>query len=678
VKRAAIFLLLFLGCAREQPKYNVLLITLDTFRADRVGPLTPNLQRLAKGGVLFTNATSAVPLTLPSHATILSGLLPLHHGVRNNGAGSFPNDKPTLATLLASNGYETGAFLGAFVLDHRFGLNRGFARYDDEIPRDPTLGDHLEAERRGDLVVDRAVAWLGENANRPFFAWVHLYDAHAPYLAPEPFRSRYASAPYDAEIAFVDQQVGRLLERVDDHTIVIIAGDHGEALGEHGELTHGLLLYEPTLRVPLIVSAPNMLDPQVVKTPVSLADIAPTITGLLKIPLNADGRDLSSSLRARREPAGADVYAETEYPSIFGWNGLASLRRGDHKFISAPAAELYDVARDPHETRNLYADERRVMRALSGSLASLRATTAKAAPSKGPDAETMAKLASLGYVGGIPAKRSGAALPDPKVMVPLFRKFEEATWASTAKRYDEAAAMLEDLVRRDPENPVFRTSLAKAERQRGRPERAIELFREAIAFAPKDPQAWYNLAAAFQEAGDLTHAAEAVREALRRDGSSADAHNVLGIIHSAEGRPALAMDEFEKAASLDPRNARIYNNIGNAARALGRHDAAEAAFRRAIELAPNYPDPFNGLGALDIDRNRYKEAVASFDKALQLAPRYLEARLNRAVALQLGGDVRGAIAEYRTFIAQSEGASELRQQRVAAQAMVRQLQASPR
>jgi arylsulfatase A-like enzyme/tetratricopeptide (TPR) repeat protein len=649
-------------CAKpEQPKYNILLITLDTFRADRLGALTPNLTRLANEGVRFDNAQSAVPLTLPSHSTILSGMLPLHHGVRNNGAGSFPTDRPTLATLLSSNGYRTAAFIGAFVLDHRFGLNRGFDVYDDEIPRDPTLGDHLEAERRGDVVVDRALAWLGQSDARPSFTWVHLYDAHAPYVPS-----------YDGEIAFVDAQVQRLLETMDrEHTIIIIAGDHGEALGEHGELTHGLLLYEPSLRVPMILSAPG-IDPQVVKTPVSLTDIAPTLAGLMKFELKTDGRDLSPSLRKKKEPPAADLYAETEYPTVFGWSGLSALRRGHHKYISSPAPELYDLAGDPRESKNIYSEDRRTMRALSTALASLTTTASKPAPSTTPDAETMAKLASLGYVGGTPANRSGPK-PDPKIMVPLFRKFEEATWATTAKNYDKAGPILEDIVKRDPENPVFRMSLAKVERLRGRSQRAIELFRDAIAFAPNDAQAWYNLAAAFQEAGDLPHAGEAVREALRRDAKNADAHNVLGIIDSAEGKPMLAIEEFQKAVAIDPRNARVHNNIGNAARAMGRNDEAEAEFRRAIALAPNYPDPFNGLGALNIDRNRFADAVTDFDRALQLAPDYHEARLNRAVALQLGGNLDAAATEYRNFIARSANDPAFAKQRQAAQGMLAQL-----
>jgi arylsulfatase A-like enzyme/Tfp pilus assembly protein PilF len=662
------------GCTRERPRDNVLLITLDTLRADHVGAYgsrnakTPAIDSLAARGVRFEHAMSAVPLTLPSHATILSGLLPPHHGLRNNGAGVFPADRQTLATLFSANGYRTAAFIAAFVLDRRFGLQRGFDVYDDEIPRDPALGDRLEAERRGDEVARRAIEWLGRNDERPFFAWVHLYDAHFPY-----------AGGYDAEVAFVDAQVKALLDEVDrlgqrDRTIVIVAGDHGEALGEHGELTHGLLLYEPSLRVPFIVAAPGLLDPRVVTTPVGLADLAPTLAGLTGLALRGDGRDLADALRRGEEPPQADLYAETEYPALYGWSPLAAMRRGKHKYIASPDPELFDLAADPHETRNILRDERRVMRALDAQVKALRATAAPV-PAGAPDAETMARLASLGYVGGAVPARTGADRPDPKRMVSLFRRFEEATWATTDRRLDEAAATLEDLVRSDPANPVFRASLARVERQRGGMKRAVELYREAVAYAPGDARAWYDLASAFGDAGDMKHAAEAAREALKRDAKSADAHNVLGIVDLSEGNPGGAMEEFRRAIAIDPRNPRAYNNIGNVARALRRSAEAEEAYRKALELAPAYADPLNGLGALEIDRDRHREALAYFDRALQLDPRHLEARLNRAVALQLSGDLRGAAEEYRTFLEQSSDVPAFAAQREGARAMLRRLQA---
>src|SRR5947207_503327 len=286
---AQTLLSVLVACNREPPpKPNVLLITLDTFRADRIGPSAPNLSKLAQNGIWYRQADAAAPLTLPSHATILSGLLPPHHGLRNNGIGTFP-ERDTLATVFARAGYRTGAFVSAFILDRRFGLSRGFETYDDAIARDPNDAKvSFEAERRGGETVDRALEWLARPDARPWFAWVHLYDAHAPYAPPAPFPQTY-----DGEIAYVDAQVGRLLGAIDrNKTLVIVVGDHGEALGEHGELTHGLLLYEPTLHVPLIVAAPS-LPPRVVREPFSTVDVAPTIARLagLKFSAAADGSD---------------------------------------------------------------------------------------------------------------------------------------------------------------------------------------------------------------------------------------------------------------------------------------------------------------------------------------------------------------------------------------------------
>ena len=293
-----VILALFIVTCRETPHrpFNVLLITVDTFRADRLGGNTPALAGLAREGIRFDSADSPVPLTLPAHASLMSGLLPLHHGMRNNGVSAFPAARQTLATAFGSS-YRSGAFVGSFILDHRFGLDRGFERYDDEIVRNVTdSSGTFDAERRGGEVVDRALAWLRQNDARPFFAWVHLYDAHAPYAPPAPYPQTY-----DGEVAYVDAQVARLLAAVDrGNTIVVVVGDHGEALGEHGELTHGLLLYEPTLHVPMIIAAPS-LSPRVIRTPVSTVDLAPTIASLAGIAFPAvDGRDLA--LRNGREP----------------------------------------------------------------------------------------------------------------------------------------------------------------------------------------------------------------------------------------------------------------------------------------------------------------------------------------------------------------------------------------
>ncbi|HEX5758149.1 MAG TPA: sulfatase-like hydrolase/transferase, partial [Thermoanaerobaculia bacterium] len=510
------------GCAREGAAgagASVLLVTLDTVRADRLGcyggsAATPALDRLAREGVRFAAASTPAPLTLPAHASLLSGLLPPAHGLRNNGAGAFPAGRPTLATALAARGYRTAAFVGAFVLDRRFGLGRGFELYDDEVDRGPASAPSLEAERRGDVVVDRALAWLAaEGDDRPFLLWVHLYDAHAPYAPPPPFRDRHAGDPYAGEVAFADAQVGRLLAALDrlglaGDTVVAVAADHGEALGEHGELTHGFFLYEPTLRVPLLLRAPgNFRGGTVVETPVGLADLAPTLSGLVggglavEAPAGLAGRDLSAALLAGEEPEAADLYAETHYPEVFGWSRLAALRRRETKYIAAPRPELYDLRRDPKEKTNL--SGKQGGRGFAERIAEIeRQAIEPAVPER--DAESDARLASLGYAVA-PRRtenRAGARGADPKDRIALFRQYERAHNDLRAGRLSEATASLTQLFSADPANPIFTGELARAHREAGDLRKAIPLYRRAVEAAPEDPNGWYNLAVTLQEAGE--------------------------------------------------------------------------------------------------------------------------------------------------------------------------------
>jgi choline-sulfatase len=774
------------GGERSAGGANLLLVTLDTVRADHVGCYgyalaeTPALDRLAREGVRFAHAAAAAPLTLTSHTSILTGLLPLHHGVRNNGAAGLAAGTPTLATRLAAAGYRTGAFVAAFVLDHRFGLAPGFEVYDDEVNRDPNAGWVLEAERSGDQVVDRALAWLGRDDGRPFFLWVHLYDAHAPYRPPSPQRERHPGRPYDGAIAFDDAQVGRLLSEIDrrgwrERTVVAVTADHGESLGEHGEATHGLLLYEPDLAVPLVLRAPG-LAPRVVRTPVGLVDLAPTLAGLLRPAGSAatggsrgrpagsaatggsrgrlagsaapwaqrgpgDGRDLSAALRDRREPPPADLYAETRYPEVFGWTPLAALRRRDLKYIAAGGAaawrELYDLAADPLEAVDLAAAATQpsrpraapaasaafdrggrdaLLRGFAAQLAAIEAGTVGRRPVPGaappgssspgspapgqpagppPDAETRARLASLGYVapgassssgnGGDPrqapgpAARSSAAAarrpgPEPRRQVELFQRFERAHQERLAGNAGAAQADLEAVVAADPPNPVFRAELAKTLRERGRLDRAIPLYRRAAADAPDDPEAWYNLAAALEEGGQPREARAAIERALRLDPGRPEAHNALGIVLLAERRPEDARREFAAAVAADPRNAHAWNNLGNVERAMGRAAEAEQAYRRALALAPDYPEALNGLGTLEVERDRPAAALPLFEHALARAPGYQEVRLNRAIALQMAGDAAAAAAAYRDFLRATDPQPRLfAEQRQAARHFIDQL-----
>jgi arylsulfatase A-like enzyme/Flp pilus assembly protein TadD len=694
------------GCSRESAprRPNLVLVTLDTVRADHLGcygdreAATPWLDRLAGEGIRFANASSAVPLTLPSHTTVLTGLLPPHHGLRNNGVGALRPGTATLATLLASAGYRTGAFIGAFVLDHRFGLKAGFEVYDDEIERDPKAGVVLEAERPGREVVDRALAWLARDDARPFFLWVHLYDAHAPYTPPPAWSARHPGRPYDGEVSAVDEQVGRILEALrrrglDGRTAVAVAADHGESLGEHGELTHGLLLYEPTLHVPLLLRAPWGLKARVVEAPVSLVDLAPTLAGLLGHPFPAadslDGRDLSRNLLAGGEPAGGEVYAETRYPAVFGWTPPVALRRRDLKYISGSRPELYDLRRDPREQANLLGRPRAPeARGFAARLAAIEASAVTTARPLAADAETRARLASLGYVtgsaeragstgggaGGPPGEAARMSSIDPKTMVDLFQRFERANARLTSGDSQAAVSELEALVAADPDNPVFRGKLGAAWRERGETAKALPLYRQATAAAPRDPEAWYNLASALQEAGRSDEARQAIERALQLDAGRPEAHNTLGIVELGQGNLEQARREFAAATAIDPRDAAAFNNLGNVLRAEHKLDEAASAYQRSAALAPRYAEPLNGLGTLAVERDRPREALPFFERALALAPGYHEVRLNRAIAQDLAGDAGGASSSYQDFLAATAGDPKFSEQRRAAQQLLARLE----
>ena len=403
-----------------RPARNVVIITLDTTRADRLTPYglmdasMPALERLAREGVVFDQATSVAPLTLPAHCSLFTGLLPPSHGVRDNADPPLAPAHTTLAEVLADHGFRTAAFVGSDVLRPDRGLFQGFEFYRSAVPIVGTPAH--PRQRRGDLVMKDAIAWLDTVRRSRFFLWVHLYDPHRPYDPPEPFRSRYLD-PYVGEIAFADAQIGRLLEALDarrlrDTTMVIVSGDHGESLGEHGEQDHGIFVYESVLRVPLIIRAPH-LPARRVGTVVRITDVFASVLDLLHLPPPPnDGRSLRGAIRGQRRKADLESYAESMYPQRFGWSPLRALRDGRFKLIDAPRRELYDLERDPFEMRNLYEERRALGVAMTRRLAVLAGAAPGARASVPVDEQQ--RLAALGYVGTGPSTPAIEGFPDPK------------------------------------------------------------------------------------------------------------------------------------------------------------------------------------------------------------------------------------------------------------------------
>ena len=553
--------------------FNVLLVTLDTTRADHLGcygfapAQTPVLDELAAQGVRYAWAFTAAPVTLPAHATILTGLLPGRHGVRNNAEYRLGSSVPTLATRLDAAGYDTAAFVSSFVLDARFGLGRGFAAYDDEV--ETTRGSAFAAgnnERRADATTDAALAWLARERRKPFFAWVHYFDAHAPYSPPPPVDERFADRPYDGEIAFVDAQLGRLLGGLGaarERTLVVVVGDHGESLGEHGEATHGVFVYDAVMRVPLLVSAPGLLEPRVVQGLVATADLTPTLLDLLGLEGGA-GLDGSSWSRTAAD-RNRRVYLESLVPYLdYGWAPLFAVRRSADKYILAPRPEYYDLVSDAAEGSNLLGASgaaRGDVEALAGDLRARRKLGFAPAPEQ-RDPEAEERLRALGYTGG--AGPGGpedladlAKLPDPKDRIAV------------------AAAVVE----------------ANARLMAGRPRDALALAEEAARASPEDRTVLQLLAKVCVRLGDLRRAEAALR-AFRAIRPKADASLLLAQILILDGRTREAGELLDEAARLDDRHGGVLIARGDILLRAGKRSDARAAYRSAAAM-----DPYRASGA---------------------------------------------------------------------------------
>ena len=635
------------GRAPRTPS-SLLLVTIDTLRADRVGAygstqsLTPALDGLAASGWLFEHAVSAVPLTLPSHATILSGLDPLHHGVRNNGTYVFPANRETLATRLKASGYATAAFVSAVVLDGRYGLNRGFDVYDDKIARASEGRSVLESERPCGTVVAGARAWI-QSQRGPFFAWVHLYEPHAPYTPPPDLAAAHPGRPYDAEVAAADRCLGELVAAAraarPDHLVFAVTSDHGEGLGDHGESTHGLFVYQSTLDVPMVIQGTGVTAGKRTKDLARSSDLAPTLLATLGVPgLGVvDGRDLTSS------GASGESYAESDYPTGFGWAPLRSWRLGDLKFIEAPQAELYDLTLDPKEERNLASSRPSDVERLRGVLgAALKSETRPSA--RRASGETEERLRSLGYVaGGSTPSAQGPAALDPKSALPLLRDFERAMDREASGDLRASALILESLVTRDPSNVTFRRSLASALRRSSRGGEAVRVLQEAEKAAPKDASVLHDLALTLAEQGQIVRAIEFEARAVAVDPGFAEAFNHLATLHARRGDLVKARDAADRAIALDPNNAQAWNNRGNIARGQGQAREAERSYRSAVELSPDLVDAVNGLGVLAVERGDLDAAAQRFEHVLQVAPGFDEARLNLAVVESQRGRLDRAI-----------------------------------
>lgn len=577
---------------------DVLLVTIDTLRADHLGcygdggAATPVVDALAARGVRFPNAVAHVPLTLPSHTSILTGLTPLRHGVRNNAGFVLGSDVPTIAERFTKAGYQTAAFVSGFPVHHRFGLGRGFAVYDDRFPRGDDTARPAYIERRGDQTVASALAWLRQaTASGPVFVWVHLFDPHAPYDPPEPFRTRFHDRPYDGEIAFTDQQLGVLLDtwrqvRRGGEPVVLVTADHGEGLGEHGEPTHGLFIYDATIRVQLIVVGPGVARGLAPSTLARGIDVAPTLLNLAGLPPMAgvDGRSLRPSWVGKKEPD-EPAYVESLFGRLsFGWAPLYGWREPGLMFVEAPRVELYDTSVDPGQLRNLAEERADVASRMRRAVEAAVSRGQPARPTARPASESAERLRSLGYVTGGPIARP--SLRDPKDLAAVAVRIENAIAAERANP-PKAARDLREVLRADPDNALARRHLAVALVAGGHPDEAVVEMRKVV------------------EGGD----------------DSADSLTELGDSLRRVGRLGEALDAFTRAAAKAPQIPDAFSGQGKVLTAMGRLDEARDAFARARALVSDDPDSLAGLadvalkaGDLEGARNWF-EALHARDEA---------------------------------------------------------------
>ena len=626
--------------------FNVILITVDTLRADKIGcygnrlVATPAMDALAARGIRFEKCISQTPLTLPAHTTIMTGTLPPYHGVRDNGGFVVPSELVTMAEAFKARGYETAAFVAAYVLDSKWGLNQGFDTYFDKFDLSRferiSLG---EVQRPANEVMDEALGWLDRNKGGKFFAWIHLYDPHTPYEPPEPFRSSYGPNAYLGEIAFTDSQLARLTDFIDrnglrENLFLVLAGDHGESLGEHEESTHGFFVYQAALHVPLIVVSPfKALQGVTSPETVGLVDIMPTVLEMTGHPRPAEiqGKSLVPSFFKPGAAAGRLAYAETFYPRFhYGWSDLRSVQDGRFKLILAPVPELYDLERDPGESKNLVYLEKGVYEDLSARAEALMAEAGRGALTvdlKKVDEETREKLAALGYVGSFTdtSRLQGQKLANPRDKIGIFNELTRAREVGLGGDPEEAIRTISAIIAEDPTISDAYFSLGNVLNKARRFEEAIAAFEKALELKPDDSFAVINVANAFQATGRTDEAEKFVLDYIARGFEDSQLYFLLGNLRGQRNDADRAIPYFEKCLELNPRSASAHNAMaavyinrdgaGDLARAEAHLAAAAAINPTLMSLRYNTAQVLEKQGRLAEAADLYLQEIRDSPKS---------------------------------------------------------------
>lgn len=659
---------------RRDASRSVLLVSIDTLRADalgaygRAGAETPWIDRLAREGVRFETARAHNVVTLPSHANLLSGRLPFEHGVRDNTGFRFPAELPTLATLLRERGYRTAAFVSAFVLDSRFGLDRGFEVYDDLLGGAEERAEFLVPERHAPRTVAAAARWLTAQGDAPRFVFLHLYEPHFPYEPPEPLRGRFAAEPYHGEVAAADAALAPILGPILDgpekeRWLVVLTSDHGEALGDHGELTHGIFAYEASLRVPLILHAPGLLRARVVEAPVGHVDVMPSVLDALglALPAGLSGRSLwPLSFGARAEPAA--VYFEALSSSLNrGWAPLHGLVDGGLKYVDLPLPELYDLGRDPAEAQNLVARQPLELERLRGRLARFRERD-RGISRVAEEAEALERLRALGYVtaAASQAKERYGEADDPKNLVDIDTRIREVVNRYRSGDLAGAIALCEANIRDRPDMPVSYLHLAYLKRGLGDIQGAVVAARRSFELRPLDAEAISLYAVYLTEAGQPAESVRVTAPYVDVPGPDLDVLTARGMALARLGRFDAALATFETARGVDPSNALTLVNVGTVHLMAGAREAARAAFEAALAVDPGIARAHNSLGVLAMTGGREAEAVERWKRAVELDPRDYQTLYNLGATLRRMGRSAEARPYLEAYLKEAPRALEAR------------------
>lgn len=680
VRSLALFLILFLAAAAAvssckspaRPKdLNVLLVTIDTLRPDRLSCYspkylqTPQIDGLAARGALFERAFSHAPLTLPSHASILLGATPLAHGANDNGMCVVPRGAPNMAKTLKAAGYATGAFVSAFPLDSRFGLNEGFDVYDDKYPARPAAALDFP-ERPAEKTVASALEWLAARQGR-WFLWVHLFDPHAPYTPPEPYATRFAQDPYSGEVAYVDETLGKLFGAIDargesGRTLVVLTADHGESLGEHGEMTHSYFAYNSTISVPLIVFAPGLKAARI-KDFVSHEDIFPSVCDLLGLqtPAGVRGRSFRPLLEGRSLTARPIYFEALEGYYHRGAAPLRGVIDGSMKFMDSPVPELYDLATDFGESKNLASGKNlnSYKKVLEKAIGIETATSGAGAAARLTDRETAERLRSLGYASGppAPAKKAYGVADDLKTLLPLEQKLVQAAQLSREGKADESVRLLEGLIQTRPDLTRAYAQLAELQYSLGRKDAHLRALEQGALANAGDFTMVSAYGVALVEHGDFGRGVEALGRAITLFDQDPNVWGSLAEAYWKTGEFEKADEDFRKALALAPGDAIINGNFGNFCVAWGlktrNADLVKrsfAYFETALATDPTLASVHNGLGGAWKLVGDTPKAIASWEKAVALDPAYDLPVYNLALALLETGDKTRALGLFRKYL----------------------------